>query len=242
MKLKNLISMLQPKNKALRKPSASKIKNNYACSDAALEREIKAFLNHEIDARDCLQTFIEHMAYDEDRRIKENEIIFDMLEDFLQDAKWKKEWTIDCGDYNPARPEPWLRIVYETYSNKLFYLRNAESNLENEGKEVSAKNVAESTSHWGIPVTEAEYLHKEELEAKEAQLREKICSGNFTPLEALLIVKENWDLLYTYQATYEALEYCIAASKDHATPEYFYSAFRDFGYKMGELYRKAKEK
>lgn len=242
MLVQNLISMLQPKKKALRKPPVSNIKTNFACSDATLEWHIKAFLSNESSARDCLQAFLEHMAYDSHLRIKENEVIFDMLEDFLQDATWKTEWTMDCGDYDPARPEPWLRCVYEIYSNKLYYLRNAERNLENEGKEISAKNVALATSQWGIPVTEEEYLHKEELEAKEAQLREKICSGNFSPKEGLLLVKDNWDLLYTYQSTYEAMEYCVAASENHTTPKYFYSAFRDFGYKMGELYRQAKEK
>lgn len=242
MLVANLISMLQPRKKALRKPSASQIRNNYACSDVALEREIKAFLNHEIDARDCLQTFIEHIAYDEDRRIKENEIILDLLEDFLQDATWKTEWTMDCGDYDPTRPEPWLRCVYMAYSNKLYYVRAAEENLANEGKEITAENIAKATSNWEISLTEEDYLNIAELKAKENFLREKICSGDFTPKEALLLVKDNWDLLYTYQSTYEAMEYCIAASENYATPKYFYSAFRDFGYKMGELYRQAKEK
>ena len=79
MLVQKLISMLQPKKKALRKPSVSNIKTNFACSDATLEWHIKAFLSNESTAKDCLQALLEHMAYDHDRRIKENEIIFDML-------------------------------------------------------------------------------------------------------------------------------------------------------------------
>ncbi len=241
MLVQKFLSMFRPKQK-LRKPTTSNIKNNFACEDATLEWHIKAFLNKEITAKKCLQAFIEYMAYDDDRRIKENEIIFDMLEDFLQEATWKTEWTMDCGDYNPARPQRWLDCIHEIYGNKLFYIKNAEQFLTDFNKEITAENIEEATAQWGNPISAEEYLHKEEIAEKADTLREKVESGNYTPKEALLMVKDNWNLLYPYQSTYEAIEYCVAASENHTTPKYFYSAFRDFGHKMGSLYQKAKEK
>lgn len=68
MLFKKFISMFHPKQK-LRKPTTSDIKNNFACEDSTLEWHIKVFLNKEIFAKKCLQAFIEHMAYDDDRRI-----------------------------------------------------------------------------------------------------------------------------------------------------------------------------
>ncbi len=241
MLLQKFLSMFRPKQE-LRKPTISNIKNNFACEDSTLEWHIKAFLNNEENAKDCLQVFIENMAYDDRKRIKENDIIFELLEDFLQNATWKTEWTMDCGDYNPARPEPWLRCIHSIYGNKLFYIKNAEQLLTDSNKEITAENVEKATSHWGIPVTAEEYTHKDDIASKEKSLREKIESGNFTPKEALLMVKDNWELLYPYQSTYEAIEYCVAASENHTTPKYFYSAFRDFGHKMGKHYYNAIEK
>ena len=52
--------------------------------------------------------------------------------------------------------------------------------------------------------SDMEYSGRKRVTQKEKFLREKICSGDFTPKEALLLVKDNWDLLYTYQSTYEA--------------------------------------
>ncbi len=241
MFINNFISMLFPKQKP-NKRTVNNIKNNFTCKDVTLERYIKAFLNKEIDAKECLQAFIEYMAYDNDKHIKENKIIFEMLEDFLQDATWKTEWTIDCGDYNPTRPETWLRCIYSIYGDKLHYIKHAEQFLTDLNKEITADNVEETTSHWSMPVTAEEYLHKEELSKKEKNLREKIESGKFTPKEVILMVKDNWEVLYHYSTAYETIEYCIAASEHHITPEYFSSAFRDFGRKMGEIYCKVKER
>lgn len=242
MLFKKIISMFSPKKQKLHKPRVGTIKTNYACDDSNLEMHIKAYLSRESTAKECLQAFIELMAYDDKKHLKENVIIFDMLEDFLQSSTWKTEWTMDCGDYNPARPEPWLRCIHDIYGTKLHYMKEAEEILQDSGKDVTAENIAATTAHWGITVSEEEYLHKDEITLKESHLRTTIESGNFTPIEALHMLKDNWDLLYPYQSTYEAIEYCVAASENHSTPKYFDAAFRDFGHKMGSLYQKAKEK
>lgn len=235
-------SMFFPQKRVLRKPRPGTIKNNYSCADGTLEWHIKNYLNKQMTAGDCLQGFIEHMAYDDALHIKENEEIFPMVEDLLEGATWKTEWDYGCENYNPSRPEPWLRCVHSIYGNKLYYIREAERLLEDSGKEITAKNIAETTAHWGTSISEEDYLSRDSLQTKAEYLRKKINSGDFTPKEALIMIKDNWELLYPYQSSYEAIEYCVAASENHAKPKYFDSAFRDFGYKMGELYRQAKEK
>ncbi len=235
-------NLFRSKKNVIHQPRVSEFKLNYACDDPSLEWHVKAYLSRNISAKKCLQSFIENMAYDENKRIKDNEIIFDILDDFLKNATWKTEWTIDCGDYNPSRPEPWLRCIYSIYSEKIFFMKEAEEFLKENGKDITSKNIAAATVHWGMSVSEEEYLHKEDFVQKENQLRTIIESGDFTPYQALKMIKENWDYLYRYQSTYEAIEYCIAASENHTTSKYFDAAFRDLGHKLGTLYFKAKEK
>ena len=90
-------------------------------------------------------------------------------------------------------------------------------------------------------ITPEIYANKGQLLSKRDELKAFIDKGEYTPLEALLLIKANWSLLYPYQSSYEAMEYCVRASKNHTQPKYFYSAFRDYGYKMGTLYRKVSE-
>lgn len=91
-------------------------------------------------------------------------------------------------------------------------------------------------------ITPQVYEHKDQFVSKKEEIKAIIEKETLTPKDALLLIKANWDLLYPHSSSYEAIEYCVAASENHAEPIYFKSAFRDFGYTMGTLYRKAKEK
>lgn len=234
------LSRLFPRKEKLKTPRPSNIKCNYACEDADLEWSIKDCLNGNRSAQDCLQDFIERMAYRDCLHMKENESIFPMLEDFLENATWKTEWTADCGDYNPHRPEPWLRCIYSIYDSMLLDIECSENLLRDWKKDITTEAVMQVTNSKSI--TPEIYENRAELTTKRDEIKAIIEAENFTPKEALLLIKDNWNLLYPYQSTYEAIEYCIATSENHTEPKYFDSAFRDFGYQMGALYRKAKEK
>lgn len=236
----SILTKLFPKKEKLKAPRPSNIKCNYACEDADLEWSIKAYLNGTRTAKECLQDFIERMAYRDCLHMKENEAIFPIAEDFLEGATWKTEWTADCGDYNPHRPEPWLRCIYTIYDSMLMDIQCSENLLKDWHKEITTDAVMQVTNSKSI--TPEVYENREELATKRDEVKAIIDAGNFTPKEALLLVKANWNLLYPYQSTYEAIEYCIASSENHTEPKYFDSAFRDFGYQLGTLYRKAKEK
>ena len=235
-----LSAILSNKKDTLKNPKPYTVKSNYACEDSALEWQIKTYLSRERSAIDCLQGIIEHMAYRDCLHMEENKEIFGILEDFLESATWKTEWTMGCGDYNPNSPEPWLRCVYSIYDNILRDISIAETLLKDLKKEVTTEEVMNVIHNKSV--TPEIYQNKATLEAKGKEIQSIICGGEFTPKEALLLIKESWELLYLYQSTYEAIEYCIAASENHTVHKYFDSAFRDFGYKMGVLYRKAKEK
>lgn len=240
MKLQDLLSFFGKKKRKLKTPRPHTIRNNYACENIDLELTIKAYLNGTLPAEECLARFITNMAYHDDFHIPENAEIFPLLEDFLQGATWKEKWTADCGDYNPHRPEPWLRCVHSIYSNILTDIKTAEILLEQWNKELTYEELMKVCHNKTI--TPEMYADKDGIKTKRDELKAIVDKGEFTPLEALLLIKDNWSLLYPYQSSYEAIEYCVAASENHTEPKYFDSAFRDYGYKMGELYRKAKEK
>ena len=234
-----LLSVLFKKD-SLKKPEPVVIKSNYACEDSELEWQIKTYLSRECSELDCLQGILEYMAYIDCLRMEENKEIFEILEDFLESATWKTEWTMDCGDYNPSRPEPWLRCVYSIYDNILHDISIAETLLVRSDKEITTEEVIGLIHNKSV--TPEVYENRAKFKAKGKEIQSIICGGNFTPKEALLLIEESWELLYPYQSTYEAIEYCILASENHTVHKYFDSAFRDFGYKMGTLYRQAKEK
>ncbi len=240
MKLQDLLSFFGKKKRKLKTPEPFSIRNNYECENIDLELTIKAYHNGTFPAEECLARFIENMAYHDDFRISENAEIFPLLEDFLQVATWKKEWSADCGDYNPQRPEPWLRCVHSIYSNILRDIETAEILLDKWNKELTYDEIIKVCHNKTI--TPEMYANKDGIKAKRDELKAIIEKGDFTPLEALLLIKDNWSHLYPYQSSYEAIEYCLMASENYTELKYFASAFRDFGYKMGELYKKAKEK
>lgn len=234
-----LSTLLSPKKGNLRNPKPYTLKNNYTCEDSRLEWNIKAYLNREISTKDCLQNLIEYIAYRDCLHMFENQELFCILEDFLDVATWKTNQTLDCGDYNPTNPEPWLCCIYGIYSCMLTDINNAETSLKNLGKEINMEEVMNYIHNESV--TPEIYKNRVALETKEAELRSIICGGNFTPKEILLLIKDNWELLYPHRSIYEAIEYCIVASENHTIHKYFDSAFRDYGYKLGPLYRQANE-
>lgn len=235
----NFLSFFFPQKNTDKSPITHK-KVNYVCEDSELEWNIKAYLNRDLSAKECIQNFLEFIAYNNYLHLIENQEIFEIIEDFLRNATWKTEWTIDCGDFNPQRPEPWLSCVYNVYTNLLFDINVSETLLKNMGKEITTAEVMKVIQNKTI--TLELYENKSTLKDKETKFKAIICSGNFTPLEAFLLIKENWNLLYPYQSTYEALIYIVTTSENHTVHKYFDSAFRDYGYKMGIIYKKAKEK
>lgn len=236
-----ILSLLFPKKmEKLKAPRPHTIKNNYSCEYEDLEYCIKAYLNGNMTAEECLERFINTMAYKDCFHIEENAEIFPLLEDFLANATWKTKWTADCGDYDPHRPEPWLRCVYSIYDSMLMDIECSENLLKDWHKEITTDEIMKVTHNKSV--TPEIYENKDQLASKKEELKAIIEKGEYTPLEALLLIKENWSLLYPYQSSYEAIEYCVCASENHTEPKYFDSAFRDYGYKMGTLYRKAKEK
>ena len=235
-----IFSKLFSKKEKLKSPHISNIRCNYVCEDANLEYSIKSYLNETRTAKDCLQDFIEQMAYTDCLHMKENETIFPLLEDFLENATWKRKWTADCGDYDPQRPEPWLRCIYSVYDNIIMEIEGIERMLGHQNRKITTEAVMKYVENKAI--TPQVYEHKDQFVSKKEEIKAIIEKETLTPKDALLLIRANWDFLYPHSSSYEAIEYCVAASENHAEPIYFKSAFRDFGYTMGTLYRKAKEK
>lgn len=235
----NIFQKFFQKKQHLNTPHSTTIRCNYTCEDADLEWIIKAYLNGTRTAIDCLQDFLNLMAYRDCLHLIENEAIFSLLEDFLEDATWKNEWTEDCGDYNPAHPDSWLRCIYAPYKNMLFDIEAAETLLQYQDKKITTSAIMEIIDNPLI--TPEIYENKNLLISKRDSIKNIISKEEFSPKEILFLIKDNWNLLYHYRSTYEALEYCIACSENHTIPQYFDCAFRDFGYILGTLYRKAKE-
>lgn len=233
--------MLKHKKRVIHKASSGGAKKtNYTCEDENLAWNIVPYLNDEITAKKCVQGILYYMAYHPHRQIKENCEIFEPLEGLLETATWKTEYDASCGDYNPHRPEPWLRCIHSIFGNMLFYMDEAERQLSEEGAEITPENIAERAGTYINYIDVEICRNRKEIETKEAQLKSQINSGDFTPKEALMMVKDNWQYLYPYQSTYEAIEYCVAASENHAKPKYLDAALRDLGQNLSAIYQNEK--
>lgn len=236
----NILSLFLTKKEKAKVVRTNAVKYNYACEDANLEWNIRAYLNNLISVKECFQSFIEYMAYIDYLHVPENEAIFPLLEDFLEDATWKNKWTADCGDYRPDQPKRWLDCIYSVYDYMLLDITCAENFLKEWNKDITTEAVMKVIQNRSV--TPEIYENKDLLTFKKDELKTIINEGKLTPKEALLLIKDNWSVLYPYQSSYEAIEYCVAASEKHTDCKYFQSAFRNYGYKMGSIYRKAKEK
>ena len=148
------------------------------CSDSTLNNLAMYYKNGQLSAERCLQGILQHMAYNNNLRIEENNIILNILASFLVEATWKKHIDWDCGDYDPNNPEPWLSVLYTT----------------------SIYNDETTNSH---------------LNTLKKIVLSEIKDGTLTPVKIVDYIKYDWYFLCKYQYTYEALEYCIAASENH---------------------------
>nr|WP_295266669.1 hypothetical protein [uncultured Blautia sp.] len=241
MKLSTLFPWsARKKKKALAQPKPYNIYSNYSCPSPELTRIITAYLNQSADATRSLQRIIETMAYNDPYRIPENSEIFPILEDLLQTAVWKSEWTADCGDYNPQRPDTWISCIYRVYDNKLRSIQCAEDVLRMEHNNLTPEAISDAT--YERDITPEMVAKKEDLQEKRDTIKATIDSGIYTPLDVLHLIEDSWYLLYPYQTSYEAIEYCIAASTQHTTLPYYSASLRDIGNHLGARYDERKKK
>ena len=89
---------------------------NYSCHHKNLDFIIRAYLAGQISYLACLQNIIECMAYNNQYRIRENECIFELLQEIIKDASWMTYYDpVKCGDYNVTRYDVWLECISSIY-------------------------------------------------------------------------------------------------------------------------------
>ena len=108
-----------------------------------------------------------------------------------------------------------------------------------EHTELTPEAVSEAT--FERDVTPEMVRKKDALREKRNAIKATIDSGIYTPLDVLHLIEDSWYLLYPYQTSYEAIEYCIAASTQHTTLPYYSASLRDIGNHLGALYERKKK-
>lgn len=88
---------------------------------------------------------------------------------------------------------------------------------------------------WLGCIASTYYKYDDPKNAKYIELKNKIEAREYTPTEALRMIREHWDKLYNSQAGYEAIEFCLVCSENHSAQSNINRAIRDLGYKLGVI-------
>lgn len=224
-------------------PRAKKITNcstiNYTCEDEQLDTYIKEYGSGIIDAKQCIRNILEYIERFDALHIKENCMLFPLLEDMMRDSEWKTEWTYDCGDYDPSKPERRLSAVHEAYKLAYDRISYTEEILVKSHRPADANAIVEKLNRPYI--TADMVINRNILKEKEEETKAIVQSGNYTPYEALLLIKENWRVMYPNVDAYSAIDYCLICSKNVTIPAYFDSELRNIGLTLGNTFKNLKE-
>ena len=95
---------------------------------------------------------------------------------------------------------------------------------------------------WLGCIYSAYYDYSEQNNEQYDELKRIVNGREYTPLQALEMIKTHWDKIYGHQSAYEAMEFCLVTSEHHSNPSYISSNIRDMGYQLAPIYNKIKEK
>lgn len=175
--------------------------------------------------RRTLSSILEVVAYNEARRTPNKVRLAEIIKQAVSGKKWREDWAMECGDYNPKRREPWLRVIYEVYERLVRDMENCE-NLIKSSELFEDKKPWEISANDGI--TEERYFKKAEFKVRAEILKRQVEDSEISAEEVVTLIIENFDVLHEYQSTYEALEYCIMCVQEVNDKEIIRKNLREF--------------
>lgn len=189
----------------------------YSGGDKNYTRQITRLYNGEQNFVHTLQNMTELMAYSEGYMKKENIEFLQVVRDAIGSSGWTDE-DVYKGDYHVGNREFQLDQIFD-----IFHIITDEINRNIELAETPLFK-EQGKKPWEIPASDnrrKELLRNasiyseaaiESLLQKEKVIRAELDSG-VTPGRALDLIIENWEYLWNYTSTYEAVEYCIVLSR-----------------------------
>lgn len=210
--------------------------NEYAHYDSIFADVIEAYFDNTINAEECILELLGIMSFDETRRIKDNSIFLDIVDNLLKNSEWivNREFG-RCGDFDPNNYKRWLEIVWRIYEITKQKIDDAEHVLNFNNEKPTFEKIKTICLRFGVPIIEEDYYNKEKLLEKKNYLKKTIEDHKYKPSDVINMIKENWDHLYYNRATYEAVEFCIVTSTKHLISDDFGMKISNFAYSIGKL-------
>lgn len=191
--------------------------SEYSGSDKNYTRQITRLYNEEQDFEHTLQNMTELMAYSDGYIKKENIEFLQVVRDAIGSSGWTDE-DVYKGDYHVGNREFQLDQIFDIFHIIADEIKRnielAETPLfKEQGKkpwEIPAsdnrrKELLRNASIYSEAAIES-FLHKEK------SIKAELSKG-ITPGQAIDLIIENWEYLWNYTSTYEAVEYCIVLSR-----------------------------
>ena len=175
---------------------------------------------------------LEMEAYDISYMQKNNKTLISIIRDSIGTSKWAERSQInwECGDYIYSTRESSIDYAFNAIDAVIFHLKNNLSVYkENESFGKPWTWPVGDSRHAEILTNENYYKPGaiEQLEQRLTQIRKRL-EGDITPGEAIDLILENWDYLWNYNTTYEAVEACVLLADHIADNKIIRRRLRDF--------------
>ncbi len=171
--------------------------------------------------RECLRDMVQTMAYSPSYMSETNIEFVKVVRSAIGNSDWiesEKEETYHPGDYRLNSRKRYIDGVFDIYQN---IIRGINDNIEILENSPILKN--NGYEPWTLPVGDDRYKkiltessnYTEEAIGKfqyQYDTIEKELATNITPGQALDLIMANWNYLWQFSVTYEAIEYCIVLS------------------------------
>lgn len=177
--------------------------------------------------RQSLFSILSIIAYNDKRHLIENIQLVKTIKQAVTGNDWKLARDSECGDYDPKCKNVWLNCIFSIYDNIL--------NQINLRDEIAKNNTPfNNTNPWeieipnAIPITKDIYFQKNNISVKRESLKRQLNDPDVTPEIVVSLIGENFEYLYNYKSTYEALQFCILCCDEIADNPANRKSLRDF--------------
>lgn len=191
--------------------------SEYSGGDKNYSRQITRLYNGEQNFEHTLQNMTEIMAYSEGYMKKENIEFLQVVRDSIGLSDWTDK-DVYKGDYHVGNREFHLDQIFDIFYTITDEIKRHKELVETpvlkqQGKEPweiptsdnRLKDILKDASNYSEAAIES-FLQKEKI------IKAELNSG-VTPGRAIELIIENWEYLWNYTSTYEAIEYCIVLSR-----------------------------
>ena len=180
---------------------------------------LKLYYSGQMTYRNMLSGIIEYLAYDSEHRKSQNLEFLKLMIEIVGSSDWRSGNVIE-GDYTNRNRKDHVDRIFNIMDILKMHIQERKDLCES-SPALKAANI----KPWTMEVndqTKVDILTKKETyedmyiemldHRRDTILRE--LNNGVTPGRALELIAENWEYLYPYQSTYEAIEYCAKIAEN----------------------------